>query len=171
MPEIRSTDHADEPAPTLNSLPPRPCALNRPDLRAGRCGTEALRQSPAARAIRPIRCDCEVRARLLRPPPFPGRPSRGSNLFSLSAIREDMRPHPKRLKYLASERRKCAVPCVGKAAQSLRAAQAETDNLAKKRRADKDIAQFQRRAEIRFILPSLPYLCLMIPSSFQGFHQ
>jgi hypothetical protein len=36
--------------------------------------------------------------------PLPGRPSRGSNLLSSSAIHEDMRQPDKRLKCLSNER-------------------------------------------------------------------
>jgi hypothetical protein len=43
-----------------------------------------------------------------------------------------MRQPEKRLKYLASERRKSAVPCVEEAAQSLIGGAAETDRLSKK---------------------------------------
>ncbi len=65
-----------------------------------------------------------------------------------------MRPPEKRLKCLSNERRTCAVCCVGKAAQSLCTREPETDNLPEKRCADKYVAAFLRRAEIRFILPS-----------------
>jgi hypothetical protein len=140
MPEIRSTDQPDEPGPTRDNLVPRPWALNLPDGRAGVHEREAPRQSPPARAIRPISCDCNARARPLRALPIPGRPSRGSNLFSSSATLEDMRCPNKRLKYLASERRKSAVPCVEEAAQSLFGLAAETDSLPEKRCADKHIA-------------------------------
>ena len=135
------------------NLRPRPRELNRPDCRADADEKEAVRQLPPPRAMRPIRCDSNERCRPARPPPLPRRPIRGSNLFSSSVIREDMRPRAKRLKYLASERRKSAVLCVGQAAQSLAGADPETDSLPKKRCADKDIAAFLRRAEIRFILP------------------
>ena len=81
---------------------PRPRELNRPDCRAG--PDESERQSPPPRAIRPISSDCndrDERARLL---PLRIRPSRGSNLFSSPAIREDMRQPDKRLKCLSNER-------------------------------------------------------------------
>jgi hypothetical protein len=152
MPEILSTDHPDDLAAAGDNLPPRPRALNRPDWRADR--DERERQLPPPRAIRPISNDCNARRALARPLPLRIRPSRGSNLLSSSAIREDMRLAGKRLKYLASEPRKSAVPCVGKAPQSLQGASMETDSLPEKRCADNDIAAFLRRAEIRFILPS-----------------
>jgi len=78
--------------------------LNRPDGRPDLDEKEAVRQSPPARAIRPINCDCNARDRPLRPLPFPGRPSLGSNLFSSSAIHEHMRQGNKRLKCLSNER-------------------------------------------------------------------
>src|SRR4051794_10775384 len=81
------------------------------------------------------------------------RPSRGSNLFSSPAIPEDMLQAQIRLKYLSSERRKSAVSRVEKARQSLCPKGTETNRLPKKRCADKYIAAFLRRAEIRFILP------------------
>jgi hypothetical protein len=137
-----------------DNLPPRPRVLNRPDWRAGLNDKKAVRQSPPPRAIRPISCDCSARVRPARPRPLPGRPSRGSNLFSSSDIREDMRQPVKRLKYLSNERQQSAVCCAAKAAQSLRRTRAETDSLPEKRCADKDIAAFLRRAEIRFILRS-----------------
>jgi len=96
MPEIRSTDHPDELGTDRDNLAPRPCALNLPDWRADPFEKEAVRQSPPPRAIRPISSDCndrEERARL----PLRIRPSRGSNLFSSSAIHEDMRQANKRL--------------------------------------------------------------------------
>lgn len=110
---------------------------------------------PPPRAIRPISNDCSDRCALARPLPLRICPDRGLNLSSSSAIAEDMRPRAKALKYLANERRKSAVPCVGKAAQSPPRANAETDSLPEKRCADKHIAAFLRRAEIRFILPLL----------------
>jgi hypothetical protein len=119
MPEIRWTDQPDELETARDNLAPRPRALNRPDWCIGLEDGEALLQSPLARAILPISCDCKERARLARSLPRPRGPSRGSNLFSSSAIGEDMRQPAKRLKYLASERRKSAVPCVAETAQSL----------------------------------------------------
>ena len=152
MPENRSSDQPDDLAAAADNLAPRPRALNRPDWRAG--PDESERQSPPPRAKRPINSDCNDRCVPRRPLPLRIRPSRGSNLFSSSAIREDMGQHDQRLKYLASERRKSAVPCVGKAAQSLGGNCPETDNLPEKRCADKDMAGFLRRAETRFILLS-----------------
>jgi len=119
MPEMRSTDQPEELAPTRDNLAPRPWALNLLEGRAGGDERAAPRQSPPARAIRPISNDCNARCAPRRPLPARIRPSRGSNLFSLSAIREDMRWPETLLKYLASERRKSAVPCVGYAAKSL----------------------------------------------------
>jgi len=138
MPEIRSTDQPDELRPTNDNLPPRPRELNRPDGRAR--PDESKRQSPPPRAIRPMSSDCKVRRTRALLLPTRIWPSRGSNLFSSSAIREDMRQPAKPLKYLASERRKSAVPCVGKAPQSLSSATSETDSLPEKRCADKHIA-------------------------------
>lgn len=161
MREIGSTDQPDEPAPTPDNLLPRPRTLNRPLWRAGPSGRETLLQSPPTRAIRPISCDCNERA--LRPLPFPGRPSRGSNLFSLSGIREDMRAPETQLKYLASQQRKSAVLCVEEATQSLWGGATETDSLPEKRCADKYIAQNLRSADFRFILP-YTRLCLSAAS-------
>src|SRR5690348_11150587 len=122
MPEVRSIDHPDDLAIASDDLLPRPRALNRPDWRAAAGEKEAVRQSPPPRAMRPISCDCNERCRPARPRPLPGRPNLGSNLFSSSAIRQDMRHPDNRLKYLAGERRKSAVPCVGNTTQFLRRA-------------------------------------------------
>jgi hypothetical protein len=47
------------------------------------------------------------------------RPNRGSNLFSSSTIRQDMRASNEWLKYFAGERHKPALPCTEKTVQSL----------------------------------------------------
>ena len=156
MPEIRSTDQPDEFETDRDNFAPRPRELNRSDCRPEFDEEVSLRQSPPPRAIRPINCDCNKRCRPARPRPLPGRPSRGSNLFSSSAIHEDMRRPGKRLKCLSNERWQSAVCCAGRAAQSLSGASTETDSLPKKRCADKDIARIRRRADFRFILPSRP---------------
>ena len=109
--------------------------------------------------------DCNARAPALRFFWLRMRPSRGSNLFSSSVIAEDMRQPKARLKCLPDERRNSAVSCVETSPQSLRRPSAETNRLPKKRCADNHLAAFLRRAEIRFILPSLP------PSLLQPPHQ
>jgi hypothetical protein len=100
MPEIRSTDHPDELTNLTEDLAPRPLALKRPDRRAA--PDESERQSPPPRAIRPISSDCNERRAPARTLPLRIRPSRGLNVFSSSAIREDMRVPAKPLKYLAN---------------------------------------------------------------------
>lgn len=152
MPEVRSTDQAGDLTSAPEYVRPRPRELNRPDSRAG--PEQRERQSPPPLAIRPISRDRNARREPARLLPLRIRPSRGSNLVSSSDITKDMRPRATLLKYLASERRKSAVPCVEKAAPSLRGVGTETGSLPKKRCADKYIAAFLRRAEIRFILQS-----------------
>ena len=101
-------DQPDELGTARDNLPPRPRPLNRTDWRTDPDRKEVVRQSLPLRAIRPISSDRNDRDEGA-PLPLRIRPSRGSNMSSLSAIHEDMRQADKRLKCLSNECRQSAV--------------------------------------------------------------